>query len=47
MGRKKARVQLYLMKKIEKLNIDLDNDDLENIIEGIVNKVKEEKAKVN
>lgn len=42
---KKVRVETYLIKKMEQIHINLTKDDLENIIEGIVNKVKEEKAK--
>lgn len=44
---KKHRVEAYLLRKIKTMHIDLDEEDLENIIEGIVNKVKEERAKGN
>lgn len=44
---KRNKVEKYLLNKIEKMNIDLDYEDLDNIIEGLVNLVKEEKAKGN
>ena len=42
---KKKKVEKYLRGKIQKMEIDLDEDDLDIIIEGLVNLIKEEKQK--
>ena len=44
---KRVRVETYLVQKMQQMHIDLTEDDLNNIIEGIVNEVKEEKQKVS
>lgn len=42
---KRRKVEKYLQNKINVMGLDLDEDDLDNIIEGLVNQIKEEKQK--